>query len=71
MLFKMTPQNLFLVFLKALPLQTLLQDGKVWFLAGAPINTENPVVRECTVPAGKFLYFPLVNAAWITGSSMT
>ena len=44
------------------------QSGPVWFLGGrfcAPevnANCENvPVVRECTVPAGKALYFPVLN----------
>jgi hypothetical protein len=36
------------------------QKGKVWFLAGAfGSGTAN---RTCTVPAGKALFYPLVNA---------
>lgn len=42
------------------------QQGKYWHLAGAPADTENPVVRTCTVPAGKFIHFPIINLAWIT-----
>jgi len=35
------------------------QVGNVWFLAGS-FETD-PVVRECNVPRGKALFFPLVN----------
>lgn len=35
------------------------QQGPVWFLAGA--FGSGRVLRECTVPAGKYLFFPLVN----------
>ncbi len=35
------------------------QSGKVWFLAGSP----TPVTRNCTVPAGKALFFPVINSA--------
>jgi hypothetical protein len=35
------------------------QVDQVWFLAGS-ISTE-PVVRACEVPAGKALFFPLIN----------
>ena len=35
------------------------QSGPVWFLAGT--FTGGPVVRNCTVPADKALFFPLVN----------
>jgi hypothetical protein len=38
------------------------QDGPVWFLAGTP---GGPVTRDCTIPEGKQLYFPLVNT-WVT-----
>lgn len=34
------------------------QQGPVWYLAG---TFGGPVVRECDVPAGKKLFFPLVN----------
>lgn len=34
------------------------QDGNVWFLAG---TFGGPATRECTIPQGKQLYFPLVN----------
>lgn len=35
------------------------QQGKVWFLAGAFTGT--PVTRDCTVPRGKALLFPVIN----------
>src|SRR5690349_17165858 len=34
------------------------QSGNTWFLAG---TSGGPVTRECTVPVGKKLFFPLVN----------
>jgi hypothetical protein len=34
------------------------QEGPVWYLAG---TFGGPVVRQCDVPAGKKLFFPLVN----------
>jgi hypothetical protein len=34
------------------------QEGPVWFLAG---TYGGPVTRHCTIPAGKELYFPLIN----------
>lgn len=37
------------------------QDGPVWFLAGTPGGS---ATRECTIPHGKQLFFPLVNANW-------
>jgi hypothetical protein len=42
------------------------QVGKVWFLAGS--TGSDPVVRTCDVPAGKSLFFPLINTfygAWL------
>jgi len=38
------------------------QAGPVWFLAGAFSSTNGNVTRRCTVPAGKALFFPIVNA---------
>ncbi|HVU02149.1 MAG TPA: hypothetical protein VHE30_10365 [Polyangiaceae bacterium] len=38
------------------------QSGQIWFLAGAPSN--DPVTRSCTVPYGKTIVFPIVNAAY-------
>lgn len=35
------------------------QQGPVWFLAGT--YGSRRVLRECSVPAGKYLFFPLVN----------
>jgi hypothetical protein len=40
------------------------QQGPVWFLAGTNLSfASEPIVRECTVPAGKGLFFPLMNIA--------
>jgi hypothetical protein len=36
----------------------LNQSGPVWFLAGSAVG---PVTRSCTVPADKYLFFPLAN----------
>ena len=36
------------------------QVDKVWFLAGSFFSPD-PVVRDCEVPAGKSLFFPLIN----------
>ena len=38
-------------------------DGPVWFLAGSFGTTG--VVRSCTIPEDKALFFPLVNGVWI------
>ncbi|MCK7502716.1 MAG: hypothetical protein MZV70_00525 [Desulfobacterales bacterium] len=35
--------------------------GPVWFLTGV-INVSGTAVRNCTVPAGKALFFPIINA---------
>lgn len=35
------------------------QSGTVWFLAGT--YGTNRTIRTCTVPAGKYLFFPLIN----------
>ena len=35
------------------------QSDQVWFLAGTP--TSNSVTRNCTIPAGKMLFLPIVN----------
>ena len=40
----------------------LRQVGDVWFLAGAFGGP--PVVRNCEVPAGKSLFFPLINNSY-------
>jgi hypothetical protein len=37
----------------------LKQDGKVWFLAGT--YDTGRTIRTCTVPRGRYLFFPLVN----------
>lgn len=38
------------------------QVDSVWFLAGS-FSTE-PVLRSCEIPAGKSLFFPLINSAY-------
>jgi hypothetical protein len=35
------------------------QQGAVWFLAG--VYGSAPVKRECTIPADKWIFFPIVN----------
>ena len=37
------------------------QSGHVWFLTGV-VNTSGMAVRSATVPAGKALFFPVLNA---------
>ena len=41
------------------------QLGPVWFLTGV-INISGTAVRDCTVPAGKALFFPILNAECAT-----
>lgn len=50
---------------------TLNQGGPVWYLAGAPTGTT--AVRTCTVPTGKKLFFPVLNAIFTNspGESFT
>lgn len=45
-------------------LGNVAQSGSVHFLAGAPADQN--AVRTCTIPTGKFIHFPIINAAWIT-----
>ena len=42
------------------------QRGLIWFLAGASGDFGGPttVTRECTVPAGRILFFPVLNLAY-------
>lgn len=47
------------------------QDGKVWYLAGKLCVettgagcTEVTAVRDCTVPPGKAIFFPIANGEW-------
>lgn len=37
------------------------QAGQIWFLAGNFGGTSN---RECTIPKGKALFFPIINTLW-------
>jgi hypothetical protein len=36
------------------------QSGNVFFLVGSVLGTTDPIVRECTIPPGRMLFFPLV-----------
>src|SRR5947207_1255244 len=41
---------------------TVNQSGKLWFLAG---TTGGPsVTRQCSIPAGNAIMFPIINAEW-------
>jgi len=42
------------------------QEGKVWFLAG---NSGGQTIRAVTVPAGKALFFPIINMSWVPWQS--
>lgn len=39
------------------------QVDEVWFLAGS--FSSNPTVRTCNIPAGKSLFFPLINNVYV------
>ena len=41
------------------------QSGPVWFLTGV-INSSGTAVRNCTVPAGKMIFFPILNVECAT-----
>jgi len=45
------------------------QRGRIWFLAGPFLTDDQTLTRSCTVPAGKDLFFPLVNvfSGWVPG----
>ncbi len=49
------------------------QEGKFWFLAGAfgPFSEVGPIERDCTVPGGKALFFPIVNILFWTPDDAT
>jgi hypothetical protein len=40
------------------------QVDKVWFLAGTSLS-DAAVVRYCHIPAGRSLFFPLINNRWL------
>lgn len=40
----------------------IAQEGPVWFLVGDPTFGDGGVERACTIPAGKAILFPIVNA---------
>src|SRR5215831_12651416 len=37
------------------------QSGRIWFLAGAGVNSSAPATRSGEIPAGTSLFFPLAN----------
>ena len=39
------------------------QSGPVWFLGGV-FNVSGTATRNCSVPAGKAFFFPIVNVEW-------
>jgi hypothetical protein len=41
------------------------QSGPVWFLAGTFGASVTEAERHCTIPSGKAIFYPLVNATWI------
>jgi hypothetical protein len=45
------------------------QSGPIWFLAG--VFGSRPVKRHCIVPAGKYLFFPIVNYSVIANARMS
>ena len=45
------------------------QSGPVWFLAGT-YGTRR-AIRECTIPRGKYLFFPLINYVVVRGVAST
>lgn len=45
------------------------QDGPVWYLAGGFDTAQ--VHRTCTVPAGRFLFFPIINTVVTTAPGQT
>jgi hypothetical protein len=56
------------------------QSGKVWFLGASFVSTTTPsgevvsiATRDCTVPTGKALFFPIVNseASTVEGNGAT
>lgn len=41
------------------------QKGQVWFLAGVWGGSADPIIRNCTVPKSKYVFFPISNGVWI------
>lgn len=41
------------------------QKGPMWFLVGYFFGDGTPIERDCTVPQGKYILFPIANATWI------
>jgi hypothetical protein len=46
----------------------LYQSGDIWFLAG---TLGGSATRSCTIPQGKFLFFPLVNGFYMNSPGET
>ena len=47
------------------------QRGPVWFLAGNFGGTAAPTTRTCSIPAGKALFFPVLNVVDFNTPSLT
>jgi hypothetical protein len=43
------------------------QSGPVFYLVGVGAFNSPPITRRCTVPAGKALFFPILNSIWGAG----
>ena len=43
------------------------QSGPVFYLVGVGTFNSPPITRKCTVPAGKALFFPILNTIWGAG----
>jgi hypothetical protein len=41
------------------------QKGPVWFLAGTFYPINYPVTRNCNIPRGKSIFFPIANYVWV------
>jgi hypothetical protein len=43
------------------------QSGPIFYLVGVGTLNSPPITRKCTVPAGKALFFPILNSIWGAG----
>jgi hypothetical protein len=47
------------------------EHGPVWFLYGSWVSVApGAIVRNCTIPAGKALFFPIYTSSWINTPSV-
>ena len=42
----------------------VMQTGNVWFLAGKGFGASGAGIRNCTIPSGTSLFFPVINSVW-------